>query len=529
MRTFEPYGPPRFAHQKRGLAKIIATNGRCALLWDPGLGKTSTVLDYLSVLAQASRRQVRVLVLAPLAAVDTWVLQIHEYVDPAKVSVWAEVPSGSVRQKLDVLRDRVGAMVGDHGRFTRSERSMALDHWGREGHGEYAALDPDSGPSILLEVLNLDVLSQRAAVGNGSKTTADLIVEAVKRYGPDVIVVDESHRIKSPSSNVSRAAARLSKLASRRIILTGTVMPRSPLDVWAQWRFMEPEAFHQYTVSGRAKPMTFGQFKETFGVWGGWMGKQVIAFQNLDRMQDIMALNSSVARKADSLDLPPVTETILPVMLDPLEEKVYLDMKKQLAAKLGNTTVTVPNRLAQLMRLRQITSGFLPDQSGTLTEVGRSKVQTIKSLVQDTLTGESRIVIFAHFTHEIEMLRAALTTKGTRVDVIEGATPQAERIRIRERFGSDDPERVVLIAQTKTMSLAVNELVTASHAIFASLPQQRDDVIQAKGRLDRQGQTRPVTIWYAVAPKTVDEVILQSHQKRTDLETAMLAHVLDRG
>lgn len=536
MRPFEPYGPRRFAHQRRGLAKLIATKGRCALLFDPGLGKTAVVLDYLSVLAQASGGQVRALVLAPLAAVDTWVIQARQYLDPAKVAVWAEVPSGTVRQKLDVLEDRVGKSAKGHKWRQRADRSLALDYWGRtpsnpnQEPAKYAALNAGTGPAIVIEVLNLDVLSQRAQVGNGSQTTADLLVRAVGKYAPDVIVIDESHRIKSPSSNVSRAAARLTRLAKRRIILTGTVMPHSPLDVWAQWRFMEPEAFHQYTVGGRSKPMTYSRFKDVYGVWGGWMGKQVIAFQNLDQMQDTMALNSCVARKADSLDLPPVTETILPVLLDSREQRVYDDLKKQLAAKLGpGTTITVPNRLAQLMRLRQVTSGFLPDDSGTMCEVGRTKVQTIKSLVRDTLTGESRIVIFAHFTHEIEMLRDALTEKGTRVDVIDGATPQAERVRIRKRFGSDDPQRIVLVAQTKTMSLAVNELVTASHAIFASLPQQRDDVIQAKGRLDRQGQTRPVTIWYAIAPKTVDEVILHSHQQCTDLESAMLAHVLDRG
>jgi SNF2 family DNA or RNA helicase len=79
------------------------------------------------------------------------------------------------------------------------------------------------------------------------------------------------------------------------------------------------------------------------------------------------------------------------------------------------------------------------------------------------------------------------------------------------------------------MSLAVNELITASHAIFGSLSQQRDDLIQARDRLSRIGQTRPMTFWYAVAPGTVDEVILKSHRERTDLEDAMLKHIQTGG
>lgn len=529
MRTFTPYGPSRFDHQNRALRKIIETKGRCALLMDPGLGKTAVVLDYLSILAQASNAQVRALVLAPLAAVDTWVIQARQYIDPSKVAVWAEVPGGTVRQKLDVLEDRVGHSSKGHNKQHGVRRSLALDHWGRTPDSPLSALTPVDGPSVMIEVLNLDVLSQRSPAGKGSRNTSDLIVDAVRRYSPDVIVVDESHRIKSPSSNVSRCAARLTRLSPRRIILTGTVMPHSPLDVWAQWRFMEPTAFSRISSGGMRKPMPFSQFKDRFGVWGGWMNKQVVAFQRLDEMQDTMALNAFVARKEDSLDLPPVTEVNVPVLLSPAEEQAYLDMKKKMAATISHSTVTVPNRLAQLMRLRQLTSGYIPDDSGRVRVVGSSKVNTIRSLVRDTLAGETRIVIFAHFRQEIEMLRDALVEKDTAVDVIDGSTPQSSRIRIRERFGSQDPRRIVLIAQTKTMSLAVNELVTASHAIFASLPQQRDDVIQAKGRLDRQGQTRPVTIWYAIAPKTVDEVILHSHQQRTDLETAMLAHVLDKG
>src|SRR5690606_6377691 len=107
-----------------------------------------------------------------------------------------------------------------------------------------------------------------------------------------------------------------------------------------------------------------------------------------------------------------------------------------------------------------------------------------------------------------------------------GSTPGEDRVRLRKRFGSDDEHRMVMIAQIKTMSLAVNELVTANHAIFGSLSQQRDDYIQARDRLDRIGQTRPVTFWHVLAPGTVDEVILKSHRERTDLENAVLAHIM---
>jgi hypothetical protein len=129
-----------------------------------------------------------------------------------------------------------------------------------------------------------------------------------------------------------------------------------------------------------------------------------------------------------------------------------------------------------------------------------------------------------------------LARPGTVVEVIHGETPSDERLRIRQRFGSDDPQRIVLVAQVRTMSLAVNELVTASHAVYGSLSQLRDDFIQSRDRLNRTGQVRPVTFWYALAGKPgrdpmngagklVDGVILTSHFARSKLEADMLDYV----
>ncbi len=522
---FIPEGPPRFKHQTRALRKMIETRGIAALLYEPGTGKTCPTLDYCSLLAlKAPEREARVLVIAPLAALDTWVLQAETYAHHA-VDVWAEVVGGSIRQRAESLAARGGSpfkrgLPRSHGH----KRSPAL--WTRQqGKGVHGAqtdlLDrpQPAQPRLVLCALGLSSFSSRAAVG--SKTMADVMVDAVRRFRPDLVVIDESHLIKSPSSNASRAVARITPIAPRRIILTGTVMPHSPLDVFAQWRFLQPHAFGSHS-----KPATFGGFKNRYAVMGGFMGREAVSFHRLDEMQDIMARNAVVATKADSLDLPPTMDTVVPVHLSPRESTAYAEMKSDLAAQLeSGDLVTVPNRLAQMMRLRQITSGYLPSEDGEVRQVGDSKAKAIRSVVNESLAGEKRVVIFAHFRPEIAKLAEVLTEKGTEVVTITGDTPSPQRQTIRARFGSDDPARIVLIAQTRTMSLAVNELVTASHAIFASLPLTRDDHEQARARLDRNGQTRPVTFWYAAAPGSVDEVIMKAHRERTNLEKAVMAHI----
>ena len=553
MTVFVPGGPARFAHQKAGLRRMIETGGTTALLWDPGTGKTAATIDFFSVLALSRARrpanpesETRVLVVCPLAAVDTWVTQMETYASP-QVGFWAEALGGTVIQRAEALASRGGrpltrsprsrgttgpqtgvpaaraqaprAKVSGAPRAAHVAKSRLIT--GRDplpliGAPSAAPIDtqrgPDAvrGPRLVVEVLNLDTFSSRSQIG--SRTSADVLLDAVTRFAPEVVVVDESHRIKGASSNVSRLLARIGRRVPRRIILTGTVMPHSPMDVYGQWRFLDPEAFSLPQQDGTRKPMSYGAFESRYAKLGGWMGRQAVGFQRLDEMQEVMAQRASVVRKRDALDLPKTTDVVVPVLLTDAERRAYQQMKDTLVAQLGQTTVIAPNRLTQMLRLRQITSG-------------PSKVKTIKSIVHDTLNGERRIVVFAQFRDEIRALETALAVKGTEVMTITGDTQPADRMAYRRRFGSSDPARLVLLCQIRTMSLAVNELVTASHAVFATLPQQRDDLVQARDRLHRLGQQLPVTFWYAIAPKTVDEVVMTSHRHRSNLERAMLRHV----
>lgn len=539
---FQPAGPERFAHQKRGLKRLIETRGVGALLFDPGTGKTATTLDYLSILAlKAEEKEARVLVVAPLAAVDTWVIQAREYVSP-QVDYWAEALGGSILQRAEALAARGGqpfrgTVPKDAKHHPRALHYRSSYIWEARAEGRVTKPSATEGPGgvgfeqtgrprLVIEVVNFDTFSRRTRHGSG--TIADRLIEAIKRFDPDCVVVDESHKIKSASSNVSRFMARVADIAPRRILLTGTVMPVGPLDVFGQWRFLAPYDFGDEMPDGSARRATLASFKNKYAVEGGFMGREVIGYKNLDHMQSIMAKRAVVARKEDALDLPSTTEVVVPVNLSVAEEKAYLGMKRDLSAKFQGNELIAQNVLTQMLRLRQITSGHLPDDHGQVHELGTSKVQTITSLVQDSLAGEKRIVIFCLFSKEIEMLHRSLSVeRGTEVMRIEGATPGERRLALRQRFGSDDPQRMVLIAQIKTLSLAVNELVTANHAIFGSLSQQRDDLVQARDRLNRIGQKRPVTFWYALAPRTIDEVIFKSHQDRTDLESAVLNHILD--
>lgn len=507
------------SHQREAVAFLDSVDGIGALLFDPGVGKTGSTLAWIDSLADR-KGEVRVLVVAPLTAADTWVLQPPMFMDSA---VKARVMQGRTADILTkIRRASVWTDVPDS--------SIKTDHPGVSGN-------------------RVTILSMSAgAVSSWCTTRAKTVqmLQAIRKYKPDVVVVDESHIIKSATANISKAMYQIGQLAPHRIILTGTVSPHSPLDVYGQWRFLAPWTFSdsygepftkkplRMTKTERAsiKPWSWGRFRDRYAVMGGFGGKVVQDMSpfTIDDLHARVAERSMSVRKEDALDLPPVTDVDVHVQLSPAERRAYNEMRDELAAEMADgSLLEAPNALAKIMKLRQIASGFVRDTTtGQVHVVGTSIQKAVREIVDVTLAGENRVVVFAYFRSECAALAEGLKQKGRTVEVVTGQTKMNERLAIRQRFAdvSGNPEQVVLVAQARTMSLSVNELVTAQNAVFASMSERRDDWVQARGRLDRNGQEgQRVTFWNVYVPGTVGEVMLETHKRRGDLEKALLDHV----
>lgn len=480
--TYRFADPQPYAHQQEAVRRLMKYDGVYGLFYDVGTGKTRCVIDYLGILATHFQQEIRVLVCAPRSVTDTWELQ---------AKAWAAVPF-----VVHVLR----------GTIEQKQKNLASHK-----ESEYF--------SVYIKVVNYEALSSRRA--RGSKLDSDLWLDAVKKFNPHVLICDESQRAKSHTSNVARLLHRIAPLVKRRILLTGTPMPHSPLDAYSQFKILDPEVFWSGT-----KPMSYAKFESKVAKLGGYMGKQVMGWQNLDWLENRMATRSHALTKGDCLDLPPVTHVDVPVRLSDREQKAYDKIKKDMVLALqSGATMSTPSMLINRLRLRQLTCGFAKeDDTDAIHWLGTSRLDAAVDLIQGLLEGQNRIVVFAWAVAEIEALAEKL---GPTAHTITGKTPDAERIKLRQRFGDvqGHPEPMVLIAQWRTISLGINELVTAHHAVMMSLTEQREDVTQAIGRLDRPGQTKPVTIHWLMVRGTVDEVVRKSHLDRTDLEQGLLDYL----
>ena len=216
---------------------------RKATLFHMGLG-TGKSRCAIEVAQQEGAR--RVLILCPLSVCDAWQTQFDTFSSGFKLAV---LNKGSVAQKLTRAK---GA----------AERAVAL------------------GKAFVC-VVNYESARNNPLAGWLAKQRFDLLV------------LDESHRIKSPSGSTSRWVSRLAQTCGKRVALTGTPMPHSPLDVYAQFRSLDPRIFG----------WSFVQFRRRFAQMGGFQGKQVTGYQNLEQLREKMASITFQASR-DVLDLP---------------------------------------------------------------------------------------------------------------------------------------------------------------------------------------------------------------------------------
>lgn len=480
-------------HQARALKAIVERKGICGLLMDPGTGKSKVVVDYLAMLWTKYGSQ-DWLISAPLSALDGWPDQFAQHL-PEHVDLEL-IRLGDGDGTIEEKAERIAALAGDRGE-----------------HGR-----------LRVVLVNLDAFGVKSAAKDkdGKKlatvTVWDRMVKAVEKWHPDGIVVDESHRLKSHTSRRSTAFKRLAKQAPKRLILTGTVAPRNLLDVFGQWLFLNVRRFGT----------DWNAFRHTYARWGGFHDKQVVQWLETDDMRERLLADAFVVKKEDALDLPPVTETVIPVRLGKREHDAYVQMGTEMLVDLGGGVEAIaPIPLTKLLRQRQLTGGFVgfetEDGGKDERRVGDTKARLcVDKLVTLTEAGE-KVVVFAHFRADLnvleELTNKALNARKQRVPVyrVDGSTSSKKRMQHRVGFRDHDGP-AVFIAQMRTMSLGVNELVVASYGIVYSMSERRDDFDQAIDRLDRQGQTRPVTIYHLIVPDSVDELLLKGHQDKLQLE-----------
>lgn len=320
----------------------------------------------------------------------------------------------------------------------------------------------------------------------------------------DLAVLDESHRIKAPGGRQSLFCARLGRAAKKRICLTGTPTPHNPLDIWAQFRFLDHgilgTSFHQFRTHYEITPPSRPGAP-------AWVAKQVVGYKNLDELT--ARIQPYVFRVGQEvLDLPEAVHATVTCDLSKDAAIAYTKMATEMIAGIRGGLVTASNAMVKLLRLQQITGGAIKLDDGQVVEIDDAKRALLEDLMEDIGKDES-IVVFCRFHHDLDAVHRAAANAGRVSLELSGRVDSL-------KAWQESPQPMVLAVQIASGGVGV-DLTKARYSVFYSLSHSLGEYDQALARCHRPGQTRSVNHIHLVAAGTIDEDIYEALEKRREV------------
>lgn len=457
--TVQPYKHQQkayvFALQQYGLLPSTTHSRGVALLMEMGTGKTLTAVGISGALQAAGKIQ-RILIVSPLSITSVWSEEFTKFAAyPYKLAVM----SGTNEQKKKALQEL-----------------------------------PASGLSVA--VINYE--------------SAWRLEKELAAWKPDLIICDEGHKIKSHNTSTSKALHRLGDIARYRLLLTGTPITNKAIDIFSQYKFVNPALYGQ----------SFYTFRTRYFNMVGY-GNHTPVMKHSMEMEFTRKMHSIAYRatKAECLDLPETTDIIRPVQLEPAAIKLYKNLVEESFAELSDGEVTATNVLTRLLRLSQLTGGFIcSDDSSKAEQVSKAKLSVLEDIVDASIQEGKKLVIIARFIPELHAICKMLGKKGIRHSLIMGGVnDRGEQV---SQF-QNDPDVSVFVGQIATAGMGIT-LTAASTMVFYSLDYSMSNFEQTKARIHRAGQKFPCTYLYLVAEGTVDTKVLKALKNKAHLAKTLV-------
>lgn len=322
--------------------------------------------------------------------------------------------------------------------------------------------------------------------------TTRVDVDILKDYYFNYVILDESQAIKNPSSNIHQAVIELQ--SRNRLILTGTPLENSVLDLWAQMSFVNPG------LLGNQK-----FFKKHYL-------KPIEKEGNQERLQRLSTLvKPFILRRLKSqvaLDLPDKIENVQYCLMSPEQEAYYKEVRNQYREQIlqyfEQKAHQKPSQaiLTGLTKLRQIANHpklVKPDFEG---ESG--KQEEIAYKLDSIISEGHKVLIFSTFVKNLELFRTYIEQKNYGYSYLTGNT--RDRQKEVERF-QQDPNTKIFLISLRAGGVGLN--LTAAEYVFLLDPWWNPaSEAQAIDRAYRIGQKNTVFTYKFITRDTVEEKIL---------------------
>ncbi|XP_074068108.1 DNA annealing helicase and endonuclease ZRANB3 [Macrotis lagotis] len=359
---------------------------------------------------------------------------------------------------------------------------------------------PELGPQEIIIIQNkTDVgrisTSKVTILGYGLLTTdAKLLIDTLYKQNFKVVIIDESHYMKSRTASRSKILLPLVQNSRRAIFLTGTPALGRPEELFMQIDALFPKQFGTWTEYAKRYCNAHVRY---FGKRAQWDCRGA---SNLGELHQLLS-NIMIRRlKTEVLtQLPPK-----------IRQRIPFDLPSA-AAKELNTSFEEWEKLMRASHSGATETGsYFFQAMGLMTRMFKqtaiAKAGAVKDYIKMMLQNDSlKFLVFAHHISMLQACTEAAIESKVRYIRIDGSVPSSERIHLVNQFQKDPDTRVAILSiQAAGQGLT---FTAATHVIFAELYWDPGHIKQAEDRAHRIGQCSSVNIHYLIANGTLDSLM----------------------
>lgn len=461
-----------WSHQP-GAIQYLAENHAAVIDAWMGTGKSYIAIQNIRKHAEYGQR--RFLILCPSAVLGVWRGQFHTHA-PGEFEVLVIDGSHNSAKKAEMISD---------------------------------AIRKNSATRPLVVVVNYETMIRKP------------VYDVLFRGKWTIVTCDELHKLKGHRTSTSLNAWRIGWGSSRRVGLTGTLMPHDPGDVFAQYRFLDDRIFGKYWT----------HFTKTYAQMNPNIPNKVAKWLNMEDMQEkVNRIRYHIPRSV--LVLPDKHFIDIEVEMSLAGMKHYNEMRKHSITELkrmievnpGQTIEQIAEASAQngavaYMRMLQLAQGYVTADDKTEVSTDTAKRRMLLELLEESM-GE-KVCVYGWFHHDLAGVRQCCEILGLRYGEISGSRKDLTP------HGKFPPEFDVMGVQAKSGSAGIDLTLSRIGIILNTGFISPGDYDQMIARQHRPGQDQQVTYYTLISKGTIEYAIRKARQENRDIVSAVLYDLIE--
>jgi SNF2 family DNA or RNA helicase len=339
-----------------------------------------------------------------------------------------------------------------------------------------------------------DLLDEEADVYVMNYESYKIVRNKIMKSNFDCMIVDESSCMKNMKSQITSMILEMVNVIPHRFVLSGCPCPNHNSEIFPQMKFVNNEIFGNNYYGFLAR--YFHQDLSNPHVW-------FQTAEDKERYNLRLTEQSVFLKKEDCVDLPEKVFQVRRFEMASEQKQHYNELLNDIKSHINEWSKF--EFTAKLMKLREITSGFVYTKDSNVITMDSNKPKALAEILEEI--GNKQVIIWCQFQHEIK----SLAEQFGGVALTSSSSKTKERYEIIRDFR--DGKIQYLFTHPSLMGKGLT-FVNCTYNVYYSLSFSYEEFKQSQDRIHRIGQTNKCTYIIMQAKDTIDEKIYSCLQRK---------------